>query len=60
MAKKTTTTFTFSVTFKAPQGMNIPTARMHIKDALMSVHELELAHPQDVKVHLTNKEVKYG
>lgn len=60
MAKKTTTTFTFSVTFKAPQGLNIPTARSLIKEALISTEALKISTSEDLRVHLTNKEVKYG
>mgnify|MGYP004702628833 CR=1 FL=1 len=60
MARASKTTYTFSVTFEAPKGMNIPTARSLIKEALISIGALELSAPEDLKVHLTNKEVKYG
>jgi hypothetical protein len=60
MAKNTQTTYTFQVTFVAPKGMNIPTAREHIRDALLERGELELKAANELRVHLTNKEVKYG
>ncbi len=60
MAKQTQTTYTFQVTFVAPKKMNIPTARQLIKEALIDTPALELVSPSDLKVHLTNKEVKYG
>lgn len=59
MAAKSTTTYTFAVTFEAPQGMNIPTARELIRDAMDEV----LAGQSDLtklKIHLTNKETSYG
>lgn len=60
MARQTQTTYTFQVTFTAPKGMNIPTARQLIKDALIAVPDMGLESSADLKVHLTNKEVKYG
>lgn len=60
MARQSQTTFTFAVTFVAPKGMNIPTARDLIKSALVGTTELDIVSPRDIKVHLTNKEVEYG
>lgn len=54
------TTYTFAVTFTAPKGMNIPTARDLIKSAMVGTSEFEIVAPQDIKVHLTNKEVRYA
>lgn len=53
MAAKAEVTYTFAVTFKAPSGMSIVTARTEIKE------RLEALSP-DIKVHLTNKEVTYA
>lgn len=58
MARKTTTTVSFQVTFELPQGWNIPSAREAVKEALRTSDLL--ISPEKVKVHLTNKEVKYG
>lgn len=61
MARKgmeVTTTVSFQVTFVLPHGINVPTAREIVKNALRtSVLEIPA---DDVKVHLTNKEIKYG
>lgn len=57
---KVTTTVSFQVTFQLPAGMNIPTAREHVKDALICREGLDLNNPHAIKVHLTNKEMKYG
>lgn len=61
MARKgmtVTTTVSFQVTFVLPTGWNIPSAREAVKEALRT-SEL-LIQPDQVKVHLTNKEVSYG
>lgn len=57
---KVTTTVSFQITFALPKGMNIPDARERIKDALIECGNLNLQYPTDIKVHLTNKEIKYG
>lgn len=68
MAKRTRTTLTFAVTLRDLEGINIPTARGFIKEALESYQgsysdrdsplcDIDL---DAVTVHLTNKEVKYG
>ena len=57
---KAETTYTFSVTFKAPPGANIPDTRAAIKKGLISSEFLGLTDDADIKVHLTNKEVSYG
>ena len=60
MKTKAETTYTFAVTFKAPPGANIPFTRAAVKNALIQCDDLGLKSEQDVKVHLTNKEVSYG
>lgn len=60
MATKTETTYTFSVTFKAPPGANIPDTRNAIKRGLIASEFLGLSKDADIKVHLTNKEVTYA
>lgn len=57
---KATVTYTFSVTFKAPTGANIPDTRAAIKKGLLNSAFLGLTEEADIKVHLTNKEVTYG
>ena len=58
--KKAEVTVSFQVTFQLPQGMSIPTARQYIKDALFHQTELGIINTAEVKVHLTNKEIKYA
>lgn len=53
MSAKAEVTYTFAVTFKAPAGMSISSARTAIKESLEHV-------AADAKVSLTNKEVSYG
>jgi len=53
-----TTTVSFQVTFELPKGMNIPQARESVKEALRTSDLL--IPPDQVKVHLTNKEMRYG
>lgn len=53
-----TTTVSFQVTFVLPKGFNIPTAREAVKEALRTSDLL--IPPENVKVHLTNKEISYG
>jgi hypothetical protein len=67
VAKQTQTTYTFQVTFVAPNRASIQEARRFILDGLTT--EMRARNPDNafkdldltsVKVHLTNKEVKYG
>ena len=68
MAGRRSVTFaTFAVTFEVPAGGNLKDAREFIKEALereklsrqsdTPFHYLDMS---TVKIHLTNKEVKYG
>lgn len=57
---KATVTYTFSVTFKAPTGMSVPSAREAIKVALTNAGLIGIEDRNKLKVHLTNKEVTYG
>jgi hypothetical protein len=58
MARKgltVTTTVSFQVTFVLPAGVTIPTAREIVREVIQT------KIPADqVKIHLTNKEVSYG
>lgn len=58
--KKAETTMTFAVTFKVPPGMNIPTIRALMKNALRTEKDLCIDSDAAVKIHLTNKEVSYA
>jgi|JI10StandDraft_1071094.scaffolds.fasta_scaffold1066534_3 hypothetical protein len=58
--KASETTYTFAVTFVGPAGMNIPNIRSHIREALLARNALEITNPEDVKIHLQNKETSYG
>ncbi len=67
MARPTKTTYTFQVTFEAPNRASIREAREFILEAMQT--ERGARNPDDafkdldlktVKIHLTNKEVKYG
>lgn len=55
MAKKADAYLTFAVTLPQPKGVSIPIVRQTIIDALKKE-----CHVEDIKVHLTNKEVKYA
>lgn len=55
MAKKADAYLTFAVTLPQPKGVSIPAVRQALIDAMKK--ELSAT---DVKVHLTNKEVKYA
>ena len=58
MSKKKATTFlTFAVTFELPASLNITSARALIASAV-AAEVKEKQHT--IKVHLLNKEVKYG
>lgn len=67
MARKTKTVLTFAVTVEMPSGANIPMVRNFIKDAC-GLQRDQLApdtpmfafRTDNMKVHLTNKEVSYG
>lgn len=56
---KCETTVSFQLTFKLPVGMTITQAREKIKESLIEGASLGLVEPADIKVHLTNKEIKY-
>lgn len=68
MAKRMRTSYTFAVTIPDMQGVTIPELRQFIKDALSN--ETRASDPKywadmgfdidKVRIHLTNKEVKYG
>lgn len=67
MARRSKTSYTFAVTLPDVEGLNIPTIRQFLKDALAC--EQNARNPDDpikdvdlsnVRIHLTNKEVKYG
>lgn len=67
MGNKATTKMTFAVTFTVPTGANIPTVREYIRDSLNShgggldPEDIMFACKfDDLKVHLTNKEVSYA
>ena len=54
MVKQTVTNLTFALTLPQPKGKTIPEVRALI---IASLKHLET---EDIKCHLTNKEVKYG
>lgn len=66
--KKMRTSYTFAVTIPDIQGVTIPELRSLVKDALNN--EVRNSDPKywadkgfdidKVRIHLTNKEVKYG
>lgn len=55
MAKQTQAFLTFAVTIPQPKGLTIPQVRAKLLEAVKG--DLDIT---DVKIHLTNKEVKYG
>jgi hypothetical protein len=58
--RSTTTTLTFAVTFRVPDGITIADAREHIRQALIDQDDLGIEDDTNLKVSLTNKEVQYG
>jgi len=56
---KCETTVSYQLTFKLPQGMNITQAREIVKEVLIQDGRLKIEASTDVKLHLTNKEIKY-
>lgn len=60
MAAKAETFVTFAVTFRLPSGHTIAAARQAVKDSVYGGTVLQLNEEDNLKVHLTNKEVKYG
>lgn len=65
--KKSKTSYTFAVTISDGGGLNIPTLREFIRDALRSEQNaagpsdpIKAINLDDVKIHLTNKETKYA
>jgi hypothetical protein len=64
MARKAKTRLTFQVSLDIPTGVNIPTVRQFIRDALTHYHKgsasMAEADLSTVKIHLTNKETSYA
>lgn len=58
--RSTTTTLTFAVTFRAPDGITIADARKRIRQALIDQVDLGIEDDTNLKVSLTNKEVHYA
>ena len=65
--KKAKSSYTFAVTLPDVVGVTIPQLREFLRDAIKS--ELNAGDPSDwtksldfdkIRIHLTNKEVKYG
>lgn len=57
---KCETIVSYQVSFKLPQGLSTRDARTIIEDKLVESSDLKIGSPLDVKVHLVNKEIKYG
>ena len=68
MAKIMKTKMTFAVTLEVPAGVNIPTMRGHIREAITCYESASLdvggplakINPDLVRVHITKKETFYG